>query len=105
VSRPIVLFGATGHTGSLIAARLVATGASPLLVGRDPRRTAALARALGGLEHATADARRPETLIELLDEGAVLVSTVGPFARWGEASLSAALGRSAILLDSTGEPA
>lgn len=104
VSSPIVLYGATGHTGRLIAERLSLAGAAPLLVGRDAGRVSALARELGGAPHAVADSRRPETLSELVPPGSVLVSTVGPFARWGEAALSAAIASGATYLDSTGEP-
>jgi short subunit dehydrogenase-like uncharacterized protein len=105
VTYRIVVFGATGHTGRLIAERLAAAGVAPLLVGRDAARTARVARDLGCLEHAVADARRPETLIPLVEQGSVLVSTVGPFSRWGEAALTAAMRRGVVYLDSSGEPA
>ena len=35
----------------------------------------------------------------------MLVSTVGPFKRWGEPAVRAAIGAGAVYLDSTGEPA
>src|SRR5205085_623795 len=38
------------------------------------------------------------------ESGDVLVSTVGPFARWGEPALRAAVDAGAHYLDSTGEP-
>ena len=67
MAQRIVVLGATGHTGGLVAARLAAAGERPLLAGRDPRRLSALAARLGGLEHAVADAGRPETVADLLD--------------------------------------
>src|SRR6266545_2210789 len=85
----IVLFGATGYTGRLVAGALVAAGAAPLLAGRDQKRLDALAAGLGGLETAIADAARPESLRALLEQGDVLVSTVGPFALRGAAALRA----------------
>src|SRR5215213_5371751 len=41
----------------------------------------------------------------LVPEGDVLVSTVGPFIKWGEAAVRAAVSAHATYLDSTGEPA
>ncbi len=40
----------------------------------------------------------------LVGPGDVLVSTVGPFARWGDVAVGAAIERGAHYLDSTGEP-
>ena len=103
--RRIVLFGATGHTGRLVARALVASGCHPLLAGRDGVRLAALADSLGGLEHAFAYARDRHSLAVLLDRDSVLVSTVGPFASRGHEVVQAAVERGATYLDSTGEPA
>jgi short subunit dehydrogenase-like uncharacterized protein len=100
----IVLFGATGYTGRLVAGALAAAGASPLLAGRDRDRLEALSARLGGLETAVADAAGPEALRALLEQGDVLVSTVGPFAVRGEAALRAAVQAGATYLDSSGEP-
>src|SRR4051794_38339267 len=59
---------------------------------------------LGGLEIQTADVTRPETVRALVEPGDVLVTTVGPFLRWGEPAVHAAIdGRAAAYIDSTGE--
>jgi short subunit dehydrogenase-like uncharacterized protein len=100
----IVLFGATGYTGRLVAGALVAGGAAPLLAGRDRDRLGAMSARLGGLETAVADAAGPESLRALLGQGDVLVSTVGPFALRGDAALRAAVQARATYLDSAGEP-
>ncbi len=100
----IVLFGATGYTGELTARALVARGGAPVLAGRSRERVEALAAELGGLEPAVADVGRPETIRALLEPGDVLVSTVGPFVRWGRAALDAAIDAGAHYIDSTGEP-
>lgn len=105
----IVLFGATGYTGRLVAAALLARGADPLLAARNRDRAEALAAQLAGPgrpapEVAEADVHRPETVRALVGPGDVLVSTVGPFARWGSAAVEAAIGAGAHYLDSTGEP-
>src|SRR5687768_3788794 len=104
MSARIVLLGATGHTGRLVAERLVAAGARPLLAGRSEARLARLADALGGLAWRCADARRPDSVRALVQPGDVLVSTVGPFARLGDAAVRAAIAAPAVYLDSTGEP-
>lgn len=100
----IVVFGATGFTGELTARALVARGVRPVLAARSESRVAALAARLGGLEHAVADASSPVTLAALVERGDVLVSTVGPFARWGAPAVEAALASGVHYLDSTGEP-
>ena len=101
----IVVLGATGYTGRLTAERLIAHGARPVLAGRSAERLDALAGALGGgLETAVADIGRPETLQGLVARGDVLVTTVGPFARWGRPAVRAAIDAGARYLDSTGEP-
>lgn len=100
----IVLFGATGYTGQLAARALVARGAAPVLAARSRERVAALAAELAGLEWAVADVAQPQTVRALLEADDVLVSTVGPFVRWGEPALHAALDAGAHYIDSTGEP-
>jgi short subunit dehydrogenase-like uncharacterized protein len=103
----VVLFGATGFTGELTAGALAARGARPLLVGRDAGRLRALAERLGDLETAVVDATSPDaamSLAALAGPGDVLVCTVGPFIRWGEPGVQAALAAGAHYIDSTGEP-
>jgi len=104
VAARIVLFGATGYTGRLTARRLVELGARPVLAGRSAERLKALAAELGELDTAVADVARPESVRALLEPGDVLISTVGPFARWGRPAIEAAIGAGAAYIDSTGEP-
>lgn len=100
----VVLFGATGYTGRRAAQAMVHRSLRPVLAGRDAARLAALARSLGGLPTRVADAADPASVRALIGTGDVLVSTVGPFCRWGQAALHAAIGAGAAYLDSTGEP-
>jgi len=101
----IVIFGATGYTGRLVAERLAARGASPVLAGRDESRLAELADRLGGLETVKADAMRRNSVFAAVEAGDVLVSTVGPFAKWGDAAVRAAIAASgSTYIDTTGEP-
>ena len=98
----IVVFGATGYTGELTARALVERGAMPLLAGRDADRVARLAAELGGLESTVADVDRSGSVHALVERGDVLVTTVGPYLRFGEPALEAAVDTGAHYFDSTG---
>src|SRR5438067_532901 len=98
----IVLFGATGYTGRLVADALVERGARPVLAARSAGKLREMAEQLGGLDHETADVAQPDTVRALVERGDVLVTTVGPFQRFGEPALHAAIdGRAAAYIDST----
>jgi short subunit dehydrogenase-like uncharacterized protein len=89
---------------------MVASGARPVLAGRDRGRLNALAAQLAQqgdgteLETAVADIERPEPLRQLLGAGDVLVSTAGPFLKVGRSAVAAAVDAGATYLDSSGEP-
>lgn len=100
----IVLFGATGFTGELTAKEMVARGLRPVLAGRDGGALRTLARELGGLEIAVADAERPSTVRALVERGDVLVTAVGPFGRWGAPAVEAAISAGAHYVDCCSEP-
>ena len=99
------MFGATGFTGRLVAEQLVASGERPVLAGRSIARLEELAGRLGDLEVHEADVARPGTVFEALGEGDVLISTVGPFVRYGVPAVRAAIASGGVYLDSTGEAA
>ena len=106
----IVLYGATGYTGTLTAGAMVASGARPVLAGRDQGRldvlAARLAQAGDGtrLETAVAGAAGPGPLRDLIGAGDVIVSTAGPFLKIGRSAVEAAVDAGAVYLDSSGEP-
>jgi short subunit dehydrogenase-like uncharacterized protein len=104
----IVLYGATGYMGALTARALVASGARPVLAGRDQGRLSALAarlsRAGDGTDLETAVAVGPGPLRDLIGAGDVLVSTAGPFMKVGRPVVAAAVDAGAVYLDSSGEP-
>jgi short subunit dehydrogenase-like uncharacterized protein len=104
VAKRITVFGATGFTGRLVAERLAAQGADPVLAGRSVGPLRELAERLG-VEWKVADALRRNSVFALMERGDVLVSTVGPFAKWGEAAVRAAIAARGTYVDSTGEPA
>ncbi|MFI5718721.1 saccharopine dehydrogenase family protein [Nocardia sp. NPDC051750] len=99
----IVLFGATGYTGRLIAESLVARGAAPVLAARNAASVEKFATEIGGAETAVADVTDPGSIRALLGRGDVLVTTVGPFLRYGQPALNAAIASGAHYFDSTGE--
>jgi short subunit dehydrogenase-like uncharacterized protein len=99
----IVVFGATGYTGRLVLAELVALGCRPVVAGRGQRQVEALAAEHGGLDAAVADATRPGSVRALVEHGDVLVSTVGPYSVYGRAALDAAVDAGAHYLDAAGE--
>src|SRR5215212_1769339 len=99
----IVVFGATGYTGDLTSRALVGAGARPVLAGRDAGRLARLASELGGLDTAVADVERPASVRALVEAGDVLVTTVGPYLRFGAPAVEAAVDAGAHYFDATGE--
>jgi short subunit dehydrogenase-like uncharacterized protein len=104
VAARTVLFGATGYTGRLVAEAMVERGLRPVLAARSRDKLDALADELGGgLDTAVADVSDPPSVSALVERGDVLVTTVGPFGRWGAPAAAAATTAGAHYLDSTGE--
>ncbi|WP_045878165.1 saccharopine dehydrogenase NADP-binding domain-containing protein [Pseudofrankia sp. DC12] len=99
----IVVFGATGYTGRLVTAELVAAGHRPVVAGRDRARVDALRARHGDLPGALADAADADSVRRLVGPGDVLVATVGPFSRFGRPAVDAAIVAGAHYLDSSGE--
>ncbi len=104
MSNQIILFGATGFTGHLIAEALVRRNIRPILAGRSEDKLKSLATRLGDLEIRVADVTRPESVDALVSKGDILISTVGPFVQYGNAALQSCIKKGAHYLDSTGEP-
>ncbi|MHB8719344.1 MAG: saccharopine dehydrogenase family protein [Candidatus Dormibacteria bacterium] len=101
----IVLFGATGYTGRLVAGELAARGLPALLAGRSLERLEELASQLDGdFDIAEARVDDASSITALLGRRDILISTVGPFLRLGDTAISAAIRRRANYIDSTGEP-
>ncbi|MBI5895415.1 MAG: saccharopine dehydrogenase NADP-binding domain-containing protein, partial [Desulfobacterales bacterium] len=101
----IVMFCATCYTGYLVAEALVDRGLRPILCGRNVEKLERLSKQIGGLETAICDVNNETGLAALLSKGDILISTVGPFAKYGRTAILAAIQKGAIYLDSTGEPA
>ncbi len=105
MSSRIVLFGATGYTGRHTLDELLARGVEPVIAARSRQKLDDINRQLGRkLPIAVADVSDPASVRALVRPGDVLVTTVGPFARWGRPAVDAALAAGAHYIDSTGEP-
>jgi short subunit dehydrogenase-like uncharacterized protein len=73
-----MLYGATGHTGSLIATRAVECGHRPVLAGRSAPAVTALAERLG-LPHRVLDLGDPAALQAALGDVDLVLNAAGPF--------------------------
>lgn len=105
-SPTLTVYGATGFTGRLVAAEAVRRGLPVVLAGRRRHALEALADELGDRSSvAVADATDPASLASLAARSAVLVSTVGPYARLGRPVVEAALAAGCHYLDVSGEVA
>ena len=109
----LVLLGATGFTGQLVAAHL-ARRCGELrwaIAGRDPERLAGIAAELGEAagtrppDIEVVDVTDPEGLHTLAGRTRVLATTVGPYARLGEPVVEACVRQGTHYADITGEPA
>jgi len=104
----IVLLGATGFTGGLVADYLRAhapTGVRLTLAGRSPAKLDAVAARPGAaVELVTVDASDPAALRALAERTRVLVTTVGPYILHGDPVVAACAEAGTDYLDLTGEP-
>ncbi|MDW8360929.1 MAG: saccharopine dehydrogenase NADP-binding domain-containing protein [Myxococcales bacterium] len=110
----VVLWGATGFTGRLVAAYLARRHRPKrwAIAGRDAARLDALAEALrdeteygAAPRRLTADLARPESLEAMARRARVVLSTAGPFTRIGEPVVAACVRARTDYCDITGEPA
>ncbi|WP_026910491.1 saccharopine dehydrogenase family protein [Patulibacter minatonensis] len=101
----IAVYGAGGYTGRLVAARVRAKGAEPVLVGRGTERLRHAASAAGveGAELRTAGLDDPDALARALDGCAAVVNCAGPFTRLGEPVVRAAIAAGCHYVDTTAE--
>jgi short subunit dehydrogenase-like uncharacterized protein len=102
MSGHVLLYGASGYSGRLVARELLARGVRPVLAGRDANKTAAVAAELGCEWHA-ARVDDPSALATMLDGAAVVLNAAGPFAHTALPIVSACLARGTDYLDLAGE--
>jgi short subunit dehydrogenase-like uncharacterized protein len=110
----IVLFGATGFTGALTAEYLARHGGPALrwaLAGRNAdklrqvrERLAQIDARWADLDLLSADVEQPATLEAVAKAAKVVITTVGPYLRYGEPLVAACAGAGTDYVDLTGEP-
>jgi short subunit dehydrogenase-like uncharacterized protein len=100
---PIVVYGATGFTGGLIARELKGLGADFLIAGRDRGKLEALSGELGSVPLVAVSVDDPAGLREMLEPCSVVVACAGPFGLYGEPVVAAAAETGTHYLDTTGE--
>ncbi len=109
----VVVYGATGFTGGLVAEYLAKVpGLRWALAGRDAAklgrvrdRIAKNDNALASLPLITASAEDPASLAAMAARTRVVLTTVGPYARHGEPLVRACVDARTHYVDLTGEPA
>ena len=81
----ITLFGATGYTGTRVAARLDREGLPFRIAGRSIDRLQILSNGLSSHpDWIVADAADPQTIPALFNGTSLLINCVGPFTDLGE---------------------
>ena len=105
----IVIYGATGFVGKLTAEYLATAGGAAriALAGRSPERLAAIRTTLGDSAQSwpiiTADAASPSSLDAMAARTQVVVTTVGPYSRYGLPLVAACAAAGTDYADLTGE--
>ena len=105
----IVLYGATGFAGKLTADYLAKAGGDTriALAGRSQDKLLAVRETLGEAAQSwpliAADALQPSTLDEMAARAQVVVTTVGPYARYGLPLVAACAAAGTDYADLTGE--
>lgn len=112
----IILFGATGFTGGLTAAYLARKQANEsftwALAGRNLAKLEAVRADLTAIDSAlndlpliSADTTNPASLRAMAEQTRVVITTVGPYNRYGQPLVAACVAAGTDYVDITGEPA
>ncbi len=99
----IVIYGASGHTGSLIAQTLNDQGLDFAMAGRDRLRLVRRADRVGCSDIRVAASHDTAALVSIFKDADVVINCAGPFATIGEPVVQAALQADCHYLDTTGE--
>jgi short subunit dehydrogenase-like uncharacterized protein len=98
----LLIYGATGYTGKLIAARAKEAGPDFAIAGRDAVKVAAMANALG-VPYGVFGVDDPAALRAGLNGYAVVLNCAGPFARTAQPIIEACIDSGVHYLDITAE--
>ena len=107
--KPVIVYGASGYTGRLVCEFLRQYAIPFVAAGRNAERIQSVMDHVPGIETADYEVATVENTVEdltrLFDGAKVICNIVGPFERFGEPSVQAALAVGAHYIDTTGEPA
>lgn len=110
----IVIYGATGYTGRLVAEHFLREYADKpdaptwAMAGRNPDKLAEVKREIGAPDSTptiVADAADATSLAQMCEQAKVVISTVGPYQLYGEPLLAACAKSGTHYADLCGEPA
>ncbi|GAB5487501.1 MAG: hypothetical protein Pars2KO_10710 [Parasphingorhabdus sp.] len=108
-NKPVVVYGASGYTGRLVCEFLRQYGIPFVAAGRDAARIQEVMDIVPGIETADYEVvavdNTVDDLSKLLKNAQVVCNIVGPFERFGEPVVEAALATGTHYIDTTGEPA
>jgi short subunit dehydrogenase-like uncharacterized protein len=99
----VLLFGATGFTGTLTAEALGRRGADFVVAGRSKEKLEALAARTGAADTRVAAVGDVDALTDALTDVKAMISCVGPFEQLGDTAAEAAIRAGVHYVDSTGE--
>lgn len=106
----VILYGASGFVGKLTAQHLAQHApdfARIAVAGRSPEKLQAVIDEIGGAAHTwpiiEADANNPESLRSMAERTRVVVTTVGPYAKYGLPLVEACVEAGTDYADLTGE--
>ncbi|WP_299697606.1 saccharopine dehydrogenase NADP-binding domain-containing protein [Hydrocarboniphaga sp.] len=97
-----MIYGATGYTGRMLAARAVAKGLDPIVAGRDSVKVEALAQRLG-LESRCFAVDDAAALRAGLSGAGCVLNVAGPFSETAARVIAACIALRTHYLDTTGE--
>jgi saccharopine dehydrogenase (NAD+, L-lysine-forming) len=100
--KPILLYGATGFSGSRIAKRLVGAGVDVILSGRNPSKLERIGKQLG-MPWQPLSLSNSSQLADLLSQCSLVFNMAGPYRQTAEPVIEAALSSGRHYLDLAGE--
>jgi short subunit dehydrogenase-like uncharacterized protein len=105
----IVVYGASGYTGRLVAEYLVGAGAGVTwaMAGRSAEKLAEVRDLIGAPKSTplvVADAADPVALKAMAERAQVVLTTAGPYQLYGDALVAACVAAGTDYVDLTGEP-
>ncbi len=102
--KPVVVYGAYGHTARFIVAELLDQGFKPILAGRDRSKLQATSAAVGGSEFRVADLDDPAAVDRAMDGAVAVINAAGPFSVTASPIIDAAIRARIPYLDIAAEP-